>query len=148
MSTKTAPSEHVDQRLRTELIMWLGTVRPDGRPHLVPIWFLWDGETILFFSQPKAQKVRNLRRNPAVMLSLDSADHGEDIVLIEGRAELIGDPTLRSSKVPDYIEKYRGLIAQLGWTPDTMAAEYSQPIRVTPLRFRAWGGEQESGGSA
>ena len=41
---------HADQRLRTDQIAWLGTVRPDGRPHLVPIWFLWDGESVLFFT--------------------------------------------------------------------------------------------------
>ena len=43
-------------------------VRPDGAPHLVPIWFWWDGEAVLVFSKPDAQKVRNLRIQPRVML--------------------------------------------------------------------------------
>ena len=43
---------------------------PPGRdPHIVPIWFWWDGEAVLVFSKPDAQKVRNMRENPAVMLA-------------------------------------------------------------------------------
>jgi hypothetical protein len=37
---------HIDARLRHEPIIWLSSVRPDGRPHLVPIWFLWDGAVL------------------------------------------------------------------------------------------------------
>src|SRR3954451_16796694 len=76
---------HIAARLRHEPIIWLSSVRPDGRPHLVPVWFWWDGAAILFFSKPDAQKVRNLRHSPHVMLALDSADEGEDIVLLAGR---------------------------------------------------------------
>ena len=53
MADQTKPNNaHVEQRLREEPIIWLTTVRPDGRPHTVPVWFLWDGETFLIFSQP------------------------------------------------------------------------------------------------
>src|SRR5690349_12857681 len=62
---------HTAERLRAEEILWLASVRPDGRPHLVPVWFLWEGETILIFSKPENQKIRNLRQNPAVSVSLD-----------------------------------------------------------------------------
>ena len=30
-----------DERLRTEANVWLATMRPDGRPHVSPIWFVW-----------------------------------------------------------------------------------------------------------
>src|SRR5438552_14391192 len=94
----TKPKDaHIDGRLRSEPIIWLSSVRPDGRPHLVPVWFLWDGAAILIFSKPAAQKVRNLRHSPQVMLALDSADEGEDVVLLEGRAELLGAGAPRST---------------------------------------------------
>ena len=64
---------HIDQRLRSDPIIWLSTVRRDGRPHTVPVWFLWDGKTILMFSQPETQKIRNLRNNPNVTLALRRA---------------------------------------------------------------------------
>ena len=55
---------HVEERLRTNRILWLGSVRPDGRPHLVYVFFLWDGKHILIFSQPTSQKIRNVQHNP------------------------------------------------------------------------------------
>jgi hypothetical protein len=46
--------EHVEARLHSNLIAWLTTVRPDGQPDSVPVWFLVrDDDTILVYSQPK-----------------------------------------------------------------------------------------------
>jgi len=127
-------SAHIDARLRDEPIIWLSSVRPDGRAHLVPVWFWWDGATILIFSKPAAQKVRNLRHNPQVMLALDSADAGEDIVLLEGRAELLGDDAPQST-LPEYAEKYAALMARINITAASMAVEFTQAIRVTVERL-------------
>ena len=44
--------QHAEQRLRTNIIGWLTTVGSDGRPYTVPVWFLWEGNTVLIFSQP------------------------------------------------------------------------------------------------
>ena len=125
---------HIDARLRDEPIIWLSSVRPDGRPHLVPVWFWWDGATILIFSKPAAQKVRNLRHSPQVMLALDSADAGEDIVLLEGRADLLGDDAPQST-LPEYAEKYAALMARINITAASMAVEYTQAIRVAIERL-------------
>jgi PPOX class probable F420-dependent enzyme len=124
---------HTAERLRTEKILWLASVRPDGRPHLVPVWFLWQGETILLFSKPENQKVRNIRQNPAVIVSLDATDHGNDVTVLEGVAQLIDEPDM-STALPDYASKYVNLMADLGLIPETMAAEYSQAIRITITR--------------
>lgn len=80
---------HTAERLTAEPVIWLGTVRPDGRPHHVPVWFAWHDPLVLIFSMPGTAKVRNMRVSPAVSLSLDSADGGRDIVLAEGRATLV-----------------------------------------------------------
>ena len=64
---------HTDARLNTEPVIWLGTTCPDARPHQVPVWFCWHDPEILIFSMPATRKVRNLRRNPRVALTLDSA---------------------------------------------------------------------------
>ena len=70
----------------TTPLVWLITVRPDGSQHVVPVWFFWDSETFLICSQPNAQKVRNLRHNPNVMLAFDGAGKlGYDVVVVEGR---------------------------------------------------------------
>jgi PPOX class probable F420-dependent enzyme len=67
---------HIDRRLRTEPIFWFGSTRPDGSPHLVPVWFFWDSARVLVFSLPNTQKVINLRNNPPVTLALDAANQG------------------------------------------------------------------------
>jgi PPOX class probable F420-dependent enzyme len=128
---------HVDQRLRNEIMIWLGSTRPDGRPHLVPVWFLWDGSTFLIFSQPKAQKLRNIRHNPVVVLALDTAELGDDIVRIEGRAELVSDPDLKAT-LPAFAQKYAARLQAMGDTAEQMAASFSQAIRITPTRFMNW----------
>ncbi len=63
-------------RLRGEEIAWLTTVRPDGQPQSVPVWFLWDGEGFLIYSRPGARKLRNIEANPKVNLNLNSNDTG------------------------------------------------------------------------
>jgi PPOX class probable F420-dependent enzyme len=124
---------HIDRRLRAEPIIWLSSVRPNGRPHLVPVWFLWDGESILIFSKPNNQKLRNIQENPNVMLALEAANQGNDIVLIEGVAEFVEDPEV-SPAMPEYAEKYAGLLGRMNWTAEKMATSYTQAVRVRPGR--------------
>ncbi|MEA2528099.1 MAG: hypothetical protein QOF73_5326 [Thermomicrobiales bacterium] len=140
LDLSTAKDRHVDQRLRAEPIVWLATTRPDGRPHNVPVWFWWDGETVLIFSQPNAQKVRNLRHSPHAVLTLNTLDDGEDVVIVEGVAELLDEPT-EELMLPAFGEKYAELFVRIGSSPAKMATEYSQPIRVRPRKFVAWHAE-------
>jgi PPOX class probable F420-dependent enzyme len=62
--TTTEAGGRADRRLREEEVAWLTTVRSDGQPQSVPIWFLWDGETCLIYSQPGRQKLKNITRIP------------------------------------------------------------------------------------
>ena len=129
--------ERVARRLRDERLMWLTTVDANGTPQPTPVWFLWDGNTILIFSQPQKQKIRNLRKNARVTLALDDTKEGEDVVIIEGTAELLDNPEI-SVMLPAYVEKYGAMIQNMGWTPESMAADYSLGIRVTPTKFKSW----------
>ena len=115
------------------IMVWLNTVRPDGRPHAVAVWFLWDGETFLIFSQPHTQHVRNLQHNTNVLLAVDDTHKGADPITIEGIARLLAPGEVGTTN-PAYVEKYGEAIKQIGFTPEQMAAEYSQPIRITPTR--------------
>jgi PPOX class probable F420-dependent enzyme len=125
---------HVEERLRNDPIIWLSSVRPDGRPHIVPVSFLWDGKSILIFSQPHSQKIRNIRHNPNVMLALDDTKGGDDVVMFEGKAELLNETTANTPTAA-YATKYDSMLRSMGWDVATMAADYSQPIRITPTRF-------------
>src|SRR2546421_5094168 len=140
MADQTKPNNaHVEQRLREEPIVSFTTVRPDGRPHTVLVWFLWDGETFLIFSQPGNLKIRNLQRNPHITLALDGTKQGGDVVTVEGEAELLSEPS-RTMTVPAYGEKYASLIKTMGADSERLVEDYSQPIRIKPTKFLTWGG--------
>jgi PPOX class probable F420-dependent enzyme len=73
----------------------LATVRADGRPHVAPIWFDLDGDTIVFTTGESTVKGRNMRRDPRVSLCIDEEKPPFHFVLIEGTAELTTeDPDL------------------------------------------------------
>lgn len=130
-------SPKLEGRLRDEKTAWLTTVRADGTPQPVPVWFLWDGDTFLIFSQPKAQKLRNIAHNPRVSLNFKHTDDfGEDgIVIVFGEAA-VDENTPPSNQIPAYLEKYLEGIQDINMTPDSLAAEFSVAIRVKPTRVR------------
>jgi PPOX class probable F420-dependent enzyme len=124
---------HIQERLERNVIIWITSVRPDGRPHSVPVWFLWEDGTVLIFSRPD-QKIKNLRANPRVVLALDDTQGGDDVILFEGTAALLPTPSLEVMN-PAYAAKYQRQLDAFQWTRESMAQDYSQPIRITPTRF-------------
>ena len=74
----------VDEFLAEALVSHLVTVRPDGRPHVAPVWFIWQGGHALAMVGEEAVKVANLRRNPLASLSIASADRPYKYVVLEG----------------------------------------------------------------
>ena len=135
----TVAATRIHGFLEREPVVWLSTVRPDGGPHLVPIWFWWDGEALLVFSKPGAQKVRNLRVQPSVMLALGDAEDDFDVGLLRGRAELLDQPT-REVLPPEHLAKYADKLATIGVSAEEYAATYSQVIRIVPDDFLPWHG--------
>jgi len=129
----------IDARLHEERTVWLSSMRPDGRPHVVPAWFSWDGAVFDLFSKPNAQKVRNVRDHPAVMLAIGQPGHEWDVELVEGHATLLDRP---SSEVvrPRLFDKYADLMARAALDQSTFVMTYSQPVRITPTRFLGYGG--------
>ncbi|MFJ4828711.1 PPOX class F420-dependent oxidoreductase [Streptomyces sp. NPDC088747] len=69
----------------------LSTVRADGGPHVTPIWFLLDGEDLVFNTAKESVKGRNLARDGRVALCVDDDRPPFDFVVLEGRAELSED---------------------------------------------------------
>ena len=134
-----AAAARIDRMLRSESVVWLSSVRADGGPHLVPIWFSWDGASLLIASKPHAKKVRNLRANPSVMLALGEPDDDFDVGMIEGVAELLDAPA--AAVLPAaHLAKYRDQLAAIGLSEEEFLRTYSQVIRIRPTRFLPWHG--------
>lgn len=70
----------------------LATVRDDGSPHVVPIWFVLDGDDFVFNTGKTTVKGRNLARDGRVSLCVDDEDPPFSFVSLFGRAELSEEP--------------------------------------------------------
>jgi PPOX class probable F420-dependent enzyme len=129
----------IDAGLRRSTVLWLSSVSADGRPHVVPAWFVWDGERIVLFSKPTARKIRNLRCQPRAMVAIGAAGPHFDVELIEADAEL---PAATSGDVmPEaFATKYRSLMRRANLSIQRFAEVYSQPIVLRPTRFVGYGG--------
>ncbi|MEU2560772.1 PPOX class F420-dependent oxidoreductase [Streptomyces longispororuber] len=69
----------------------LSTVRADGSPHIAPIWFLLDGDDLVFNTGKGTVKGRNLARDGRVALCVDDDEPPFAFVVLQGRAELSED---------------------------------------------------------
>ncbi|MEU5204477.1 PPOX class F420-dependent oxidoreductase [Kribbella sp. NPDC020789] len=70
----------------------LATVRADGRPHLAPVWFVLDGDEVVFNTGAATVKGRNLARDGRIALCVDDDRPPFAYVILEGRAQLSEDP--------------------------------------------------------
>jgi PPOX class probable F420-dependent enzyme len=127
----------VQRRLADEKVIWLITTDRDGTPQPSPVWFLWNGRTLLIYSQPDKPKVRNIQRSPRVALHFDTDGDGGDVVILTGQAR-VAEQAPPADQVPDYVRKYAAAIPEIGHSPESMAREYSVPIEVTPTRLRGF----------
>ena len=74
------------ERLERSHDYWLGTVWPDARPHVVPVWGVWREDALWFSSSKTSRKARNQAANPHAVMTTDNA---LEPVVIEGRVELV-----------------------------------------------------------
>ncbi len=85
----TVPPHFTD--LTEAPIATLGTIGPDGRPHLSAVWFLYDEGEFKVSLNVTRQKTKNLRRNPAVSLFILDLQNTLRYLEIRGDAELAAD---------------------------------------------------------
>ncbi|MFP4323531.1 MAG: PPOX class F420-dependent oxidoreductase [Anaerolineales bacterium] len=67
----------------------LATISPDGAPHVVPIWFILDGDDPMFMTNENTVKAKNIAHEPRVALSVDLEKTPYAFVLVQGRAEML-----------------------------------------------------------
>jgi PPOX class probable F420-dependent enzyme len=128
--------DRVEARLDHNLMAWLTTVRQDGQPVSVPVWFLMrDDETILVYSESGKQKLRNIATNPKVSLTLDATDIGRSVVRIEGTIAQAPDQPPANQQA-SYLAKYGERIEVLFGTPERFAELFSTALIITPTRLR------------
>ena len=121
------PWSHAVERLERAQNYWLATARPDGRPHVTPVWGVWIDGALYFDGIPTARWARNLAANPAVAVHLES---GNDVVIVEGAAEdVVTDADVGGRIIEAWAAKYGRLLPE----PATDGI-----FRLRPRTARAW----------
>ena len=84
----------IDSFLEGAHIARLATADREGRPHVVPVWYAWDGENIWISSYSSTRKINNLEDNKYVSIVIDvtGGEGGTKAVVLEGKAELVKEP--------------------------------------------------------
>ena len=83
--TGLLPFSFLVERLARSHGYWLATTRPDGSPHSMPLWGVWQDDTFFFDTHPQSQKVANLTNDPRAVVHLESI---EEVVILEGVVEV------------------------------------------------------------
>jgi PPOX class probable F420-dependent enzyme len=129
----------VAERLVSTPVAWLTTVRADGQPQSSYIWFHFDGDDLLVFSEPTTGKVRNVRANPKVSFHLDGDGRGGQVLTIDAEAEILTGDVIDTDRVRAYLAKYdQAIRTQLHSTPEQIHAQFNTALRIIPSRVRSW----------
>jgi hypothetical protein len=113
-------------KLEVNTNIWVATVRPDGRPHLVPVWFVLHDHKIYLSIDPASVKSRNISRNPQVALALEDGSHP---IICEGEAHQVLVPYPE-----DVIQRFS---MKYGWDILT-ENQYNLLVEVTPRKWLSW----------
>jgi hypothetical protein len=113
------------QTPKEDLTFFVGTVRPDGRPHAAGVGAIWVDDALYFVSGPGTRRARNLAANPACSVSVRL--RGLDLTL-EGEAEHVADPTT--------LERVAAVYREGGWPAtvedDAFTAPFTAPSAGPP----------------
>jgi PPOX class probable F420-dependent enzyme len=128
----------VQQHLANQYVIWLTTVDSKLTPQPRPVWFIWENDSFLIFSQANAHKVKHIRKHPRVALHFNSDETGDkQIIVFTGEASI--DATSPAAhEIPSYLKKYQDGIAALEMTPEEFSREYSIAIKIRPTEVRGW----------
>jgi len=91
------------ERLASARNYWLSTTCPDGRPHTMPVWGIWQDDTLYFATSRNSRKSRNLTVDSRLALHLES---GDQVVILEGVAAETTDPEVLARFADAYEAKY------------------------------------------
>jgi F420H(2)-dependent biliverdin reductase len=126
MSDLPIPPQEARHKLAQAANIWIASVRPDGRPHLTPVWFVYDSLHLYVSIDPDSVKSRNLATNPNLSLALEDGSHP---LICEGRAAIV--PAPYPPEVVDLFQK------KYDWDIRT-EGQYSQLMAITPRKWLGW----------
>jgi PPOX class probable F420-dependent enzyme len=112
------------ERLASSRGYWLATTWPDGRPHVMPVWCVWDGSALWLSTALRSRKARNLLADPRCVVTTQDPSNP---VIVEGVASFERDPAA--------IARFVALLsAKYDHSTDLDDPDVTATIRVAPSR--------------
>ncbi|HEU5013036.1 MAG TPA: pyridoxamine 5'-phosphate oxidase family protein [Roseiflexaceae bacterium] len=97
-------------------VYWICTVRPNGRPHVSPVWGVWVDDVLYFDGSPETRRMRNIAANPHIAVHLDSDSAGNEAFTAEGIAHAVQRPDRALAE--RIAAAYRAKYAADGYAPE------------------------------
>ncbi len=119
------------ERLAASRSYWVASVWPDGSPHVMPVWGMWDDAVLWFSSSTQSRKTRNLTRDPRCVVTTEDTS---DPVVIEGTARIVTEPAVLQRVIDLMNEKYATDMRVSFLDPAVNATISVRPARVFGLR--------------
>lgn len=123
-------TREVDDLLSTERVMRLATVGEDGKPHVVPLWFVWDGTRFWVNNLNRSKRTRDLESGRPVSFVVDTGEHYGELRGVKGDVE----PRFIDDEVEDTVDVRRAFAAKyLGTTEPAPLMPSHTWITLTPI---------------
>lgn len=129
--------------LNEPLIARMATCDPTTlQPHVVPVWYLWDENSIWISSFKSTRKITELKANPriSIVIDTDSPGHPAQAVIFEGVAEIVLDPSLGIEIGTRVYTRYLGEAGAQAEEPQSWLHDSDHLlIRLKPMKIISWG---------
>ena len=136
--------EELSSFLKTQISLQIGTINKDGSPHLTTMWYFYDGESFIFHTYTKSQKIINLKRDSRITLLTEAGNQYSDLqgIIVYGNAEIInGKDSLEE------VIRYMEMVGEK-YIKDEEGAQYIEGMKlqapkrsvviVKPSKFISW----------
>jgi PPOX class probable F420-dependent enzyme len=142
--------DEVRDFLDEEKTMTVGTIGPNGRPHLMPLWYVPEGDELIGWTFAKSQKSKNLERDPRATVQVEAGVEYQDLrgVMFECDVQVEREPARVAEYGRKIFQRYSG--------GSDLAPEVSEMVerqapkrigmRFTPTRTVTWDHRKLGGG--
>ena len=136
---RLSPSQ-IDDLLREPIVSIVCTLRPDGTPHVTPVWHLVDGGQVVVAIEESSVKAKNVRHDPRVALCVATDETPQRWVQVNGTAVLSND------RVPEVVRAvsvhYKGKAEGEPYAEQVLADRDFVLMRITPTNVFGFDGEE------
>jgi PPOX class probable F420-dependent enzyme len=126
--------------LQEEHIVTVATIGPNGRPHLMPLWYVADGSVVSAWTFGKSQKVKNLERTPRATLQVEAGEQYQELrgAMLECDVDIVRDTTRVEQIGAAIATRYQG--TPPGVVPDFVKQQAPKRVGLVfrPTRVASW----------